>query len=182
MATWYIDSNGNKHLISGMVTGELPKYTMAEYTALTDKPIDWICTDYDATSEYGINDTEVKHGDTTVNAVLNSASEVLTPLAETNITIKSGGYCKIGKLVVFNVEIQSSQATTSNTPLFRIPIPFKKEVNIPVTACESPNGTVLSGNPRIYCYSGAQSASVYAGASLDTSKSYIYSGSYISMN
>ena len=65
MATWYIDSNGNKHLISGMVTGELPKYTMAEYTALTDKPIDWICTDYDATSEYGINATEVKYDSST---------------------------------------------------------------------------------------------------------------------
>lgn len=66
-----IDSQGNKKIISGMVTGELPKYTMAEYTALTDKPTDWICTDYDATSEYGINDTEVKHGNTTVNAMLN---------------------------------------------------------------------------------------------------------------
>ena len=70
MATGYIDSNGNRHIISGMITGERPKYTMAEYTALTNKPIDWICTDYDATSEYGINDTEVKHDNTTVNEVL----------------------------------------------------------------------------------------------------------------
>lgn len=64
MATGYIDSNGNRHIISGMVTGELLKYTMAEYTALTNKPIDWICTDYDATSEYGINATEVKYDNT----------------------------------------------------------------------------------------------------------------------
>jgi len=54
-----IDSQGNKKIISGMVTGELPKYTMAEYTALTDKPQYWECTDYDATSEYGVKATEV---------------------------------------------------------------------------------------------------------------------------
>lgn len=78
MAIGYIDSNGNRYILSGMRTGELPKYTMAEYTALTNKPIDWICTDYDATSEYGINATEVKYDNTNVKVGLDNATAYKT--------------------------------------------------------------------------------------------------------
>ena len=65
----YIDSNGNKGILSGIL--DIPQYTMAQYTALTVKPDIWICTDYDSSSEYGIDDTNVKHGNTSVYAMLN---------------------------------------------------------------------------------------------------------------
>lgn len=65
----YIDSNGNKHLLSGQQ--DIPQYTMEQYTALSVKPDIWVCTNYDSSSEYGIDDTNVKHGNTSVNAELN---------------------------------------------------------------------------------------------------------------
>ena len=55
----YIDSNGNKGILSGIL--DIPQYTMAQYTALTVKPDIWICTDYDSSSEYGINAENVQY-------------------------------------------------------------------------------------------------------------------------
>lgn len=64
----YIDSNGNKHLLSGQQ--DIPQYTMEQYTALSVKPDIWICTNYDSSSEYGIDSANVKYGNTSVEATL----------------------------------------------------------------------------------------------------------------
>lgn len=48
----YIDSNGNKHLLSGQQ--DIPQYTMEQYTTLSVKPDIWVCTNYD--SYYGLID------------------------------------------------------------------------------------------------------------------------------
>lgn len=58
----YIDSNGNKHLLSGQQ--DIPQYTMEQYTALSVKPDIWVCTNYDSSSEYGIDSANVKYDNT----------------------------------------------------------------------------------------------------------------------
>lgn len=123
MATGYIDSNGNRHIISGMVTGERPKYEMAEYLALTDKPTDWICTDYDATSEYGINATEVKYdNNNSVKDMLDLKGGTFT--ASTGVTIgsrnnwyKQGRFAFISLVLTISSNISSGNTLVSTTGL-----------------------------------------------------------------
>ena len=64
----YIDSNGNKGILSGIL--DIPQYTMAQYTALSVKPEYWICTDYDSSSVYGIDSANVKYGSGSVKQAL----------------------------------------------------------------------------------------------------------------
>ena len=164
MATGYIDSNGNRHIISGMVTGELLKYTMAEYTALTNKPIDWICTDYDATSEYGINDTEVKHGNTTVNAELNRIAPIslgsISSGVTKQLTIPDNIYSPNGMYLVsihnnygagsvYILRVNGNNdtmffATLSNSTYFTITAVDKKNFTISASGASANDVTIMT--------------------------------------
>ena len=115
----YIDSNGNKGILSGIL--DIPQYTMAQYTALSVKPEYWICTDYDSSSVYGIDSANVKYGNTSVEAKLDTIDVVDNiKYVRGSISLSSGStYQEFiintinaistdGKLVEFDVNILRS--------------------------------------------------------------------------
>ena len=88
----YIDSNGNKHLLSGQQ--DIPQYTMEQYTALSVKPDIWVCTNYDSSSEYGIDSANVKYGNTSVEAKLNYLTDdiIIEQKSFNSVTISANSY------------------------------------------------------------------------------------------
>ena len=89
----YIDSNGNKGILSGIL--DIPQYTMAQYTALSVKPEYWICTDYDSSSVYGIDSANVKYGNTSVEQAIDDRQKDYTLLSSgsgnsVNVNIPNG--------------------------------------------------------------------------------------------
>ena len=111
----YIDSNGNKGILSGIL--DIPQYTMAQYTALSVKPEYWICTDYDSSSVYGIDSANVKYGDTSVEDMLNATPLTITRTENTYVNASSISACKVnkvGKLLVAYFPLAVSGAITTD--------------------------------------------------------------------
>lgn len=134
----YIDSNGNKHLLSGQQ--DIPQYTMEQYTALSVKPDIWVCTNYDSSSEYGIDDTNVKHGNTSVKDMIDV--ENINVSLEGNYGITSAQCKKAGNVVslFFNF---GTGGTASDLPNAQ----FTKVATIPENARPS------SDQMQVFTYS-----------------------------
>lgn len=158
----HIDDNGNRHILSGIL--DIPQYTMAQYTALTVKPDIWICTDYDSSSVYGIDDTNVKHGNTSVNAELKRIAPISLGSVSSGVTkqltIPDNIYVEYGMYLlsvhnwygagsVYIMRVNASNdtmffATLSNSTYFTVTAVDKNNFTISASGADANDVTIMT--------------------------------------
>lgn len=75
MKPLFIKKNGTVSKVSGIIMNLIPSYTMAEYNALTHKPLFWVRTDEDYAQ---IPSTDVSYGSGSVKDALDGKISVPT--------------------------------------------------------------------------------------------------------
>ena len=88
MKPLFIKKNGTVSKVSGIIMNLIPSYTLAEYNALTHKPLFWVRTD----EEYAqIPASDVSYGNGSVEDALDNRVSVPTSSA-TEVTSVNGTY------------------------------------------------------------------------------------------
>lgn len=110
---WYIDSNGVKHRLGGVVTGDLPSYTLEEYNALPVKPTYWIRLDAD---DNPIASNQISHGNGTVKDKLDSLDTSVSGISTRMTTAE-------GDIDTLETNLSNTFRTATSNNL--IPMPYK---------------------------------------------------------
>ena len=121
MKPLFIKKNGTVSKVSGIIMNLIPSYTLAEYNALTHKPLLWIRTD----EEYAqIPSEDVSYGSGSVKDVLDLFSPTsyrADGMTFTDCTRISGGYLLIGNLFILNIRIEVNTASSSTKQYLTLP-------------------------------------------------------------
>lgn len=92
MKPLFIKKNGTVSKVSGIIMNLIPSYTMAEYNALTHKPLLWVRTDEDYAQ---IPSEDVSYGSGSVKDALDNLNNLL--IVKTTKTNLTSGFVNISK-------------------------------------------------------------------------------------
>ena len=114
MKPLFIKKNGTVSKVSGIIMNLIPSYTLAEYNALTHKPLLWVRTD----EEYAqIPSADVSYGNGSVKDALDNVKDEISTLQKgfksqtMNVTTGAQGDAGLG-LYTSNIQIVTVYANT----------------------------------------------------------------------
>ncbi len=139
MKPLFIKKNGTVSKVSGIIMNLIPSYTLAEYNALTHKPLFWVRTD----EEYAqIPSEDVSYGSGSVKDALDVLNADSGWLTTTAVNGNKMSYRKVGKVVYVARNAVGTIPANTATLVGTLPVGYR------------PSYYVYNGSPSAYIQIG----------------------------